>query len=265
MNQAMEKAEAIRKRKGKSPLTMLTAYDFPTAKILDEAGVDMLLVGDSVGMTLLGFPDTTHVTLDHMVHHVGAVARGAERALVIGDLPINTYRTVAEALASAHALVEAGAEAVKLEGGTAVEAQITAIVNAGIPVVAHIGLLPQKVLEEGGYKIKGKTDAEIANLMDDIDAVNRAGACCVVVEGTRPNAARLVTERSAIPTIAIGSGESTCDGCVAVITDLIGAFPWFVPGFIKPKGNVAAIVDQCAREWMDEIKAWSPPCTSQPD
>ncbi len=255
----MEKAEAIRNSKGGTPLTMLTAYDYPTAKILDAAGVDMILVGDSVGMTLLGFPDTTHVTLAHMAHHVGAVARGTSRAFLICDLPINTYTTVEQALESARTLVKAGAEAVKLEGGVAIEAQIAAIVADGIPVVAHVGLLPQKVLEEGGYKIKGKTDDEITALMDDIDAVNRAGACCCVVEGTRPHAARMATERSVIPTIAIGSGEATCNGSVAVITDLIGGFPWFVPGFIKPKGNVAGIIEQCAREWMSEIRAWKLP------
>lgn len=265
MNQAMEKADIVRKRKGGIPLTMLTAYDFPTARILDESGVDMILVGDSVGMTVLGFPDTTHVTLAHMIHHVGAVSRGTKRALVIGDLPINTYNTVEQALETAWALVEAGAEAVKLEGGTAQEEKIAAIVSAGIPVIAHIGLLPQKVLEEGGYKIKGKTDQEIQSLLEDTDAVNRAGACCVVVEGTRPHVARMVTDRSNIPTIAIGSGEATCDGCVAVITDLVGGFPWFVPGFIKPKGDVAGIVANCTREWMKEIHNWKRSPESETD
>jgi 3-methyl-2-oxobutanoate hydroxymethyltransferase len=256
---SQEKALAIRQRKGTDPISLLTAYDYPTARLLDEAGIDIILVGDSVGMTVLGFPDTTHVTLAHIIHHVQAVARGTKNALLVADMPIHTYDTVEQAVDSARQLVDAGADAVKLEGGLAQEAKISAIVQAGIPVVGHVGLLPQKVLEEGGYKIKGKTDAEIAALKEDILAVNRAGVCSIVVEGTRPEVARQMTLLSEVPTLGIGSGVGTCDGGVAVITDLVGGFPWFVPGFIKPKGNVAAIVTQCAKEWMEEIREQGTP------
>ena len=254
MNDSLIKADRIRFSKGKTPLTMLTAYDYPTARLLDEAGVDMVLVGDSVGMVVLGFEDTTHVTLDHMLHHVAAVARGVKRALVIGDMPIHTYDTVEQALDTARKLVAAGAGAVKLEGGLAQEEKIAAIVREGIPVVGHIGLLPQKVLEEGGYKIKGKTPDEVDALMLDVDAVNRAGVCCLVVEGVKPDVASIMTKASAAPTIGIGSGAATCDGAVAVISDLIGAFPWFIPGFVIPKANVAAETTRAASEWMEDIK-----------
>lgn len=254
MTTGMQKAEAIKLRKGKTPVTMLTGYDYPTARVLDEAGVDVVLVGDSVGMVMLGFPDTTLVTLEHMLHHVGAVARGVKNALVVGDLPIRTYDTVSQAVATSRALVGAGAEAVKLEGGLDQEEKIAAIVAEGIPVVAHLGLLPQKVREEGGYRIKGKTPSEAEALLMDVEAVNRAGACCIVVEGVTPDIARKMTAASAIPTLSIGSGKDTCDGGVAVISDLVGAFPWFVPAFIKPKADVAGIISKAAREWIDEVQ-----------
>lgn len=253
-NDALEKAEAIFSSKGKCRLTMLTAYDYPTARLLDEAGVDMVLVGDSVGMVVLGFEDTTLVTLDHMLHHIAAVARGVKRAFIIGDMPIHTYETVEQALDTAHKLVAAGADAVKLEGGLAQEEKIAAIVRAGIPVVGHIGLLPQKVREEGGYKIKGKTPSEVEALMMDVDAVNRAGACCIVVEGVKPDVALMMTEASCAPTIGIGSGSATCDGAVAVVSDLVGAFPWFVPAFADPKADVAGQITKSASEWMEEIR-----------
>lgn len=254
MNQALEKAARIKGRKGHRPVAMVTGYDYPTARLLDEAGVDCILVGDSLGMVVLGFPDTTHVTLDHMLHHTAAVARAKTRAFIIADMPIHTYDSTDQALATARELSNAGAEAVKLEGGAAEEEKIAAIVNAGIPVVAHIGLLPQHVLEEGGYKIKGKTEDEIAKLYDDIKAVNRAGACCVVVEGVTSGLAAKLTSVSGIPTIGIGSGKNTCDGSVVVIHDLVGAFPWFVPGFIKPVANVAGEVTKAVKEWMRVIQ-----------
>lgn len=254
MNDAQEKAQVILSSKGKKRLTMLTAYDYPTARLLDEAGVDMVLVGDSVGMVVLGFEDTTLVTLDHMLHHVAAVSRGLKRAFLIGDMPIHTYDTVDQALDTARKLVAAGADAVKLEGGLSQEEKIAAIVRAGIPVVGHIGLLPQKVREEGGYKIKGKTPSEVEALMLDVAAVNRAGACCIVVEGVKSDVASMMTEASAAPTIGIGSGAATCDGAVAVISDLVGAFPWFVPAFVEPKADVAKEITRSASEWMEEIR-----------
>ena len=252
MNQSFEKAERIRACKNRRHVTLVTAYDYPTGRLLDEAGVDIVLVGDSLGMVVLGFPDTTHVTLDHMLHHVEATARGVKNALLVGDMPIHSYDTVEQAVQSAKKLFLAGAAAVKLEGGAAQAGNIRAIVEAGIPVVGHIGLLPQKVLEEGGYKIKGKSSAEEEALVRDVEAVAEAGACAVVVEGVTPHAARQVTVHSSIPTLGIGSGSHTCDGDVVVIHDLVGAFPWFIPAFVKPRADVAGSMTAAVKEWMED-------------
>jgi 3-methyl-2-oxobutanoate hydroxymethyltransferase len=253
MNQSVEKAECIRACKGRRHVTLVTAYDYPTGRLLDEAGVDVVLVGDSVGMVQLGFPDTTHVTLDHMVHHVEATARGVKNALLVGDMPIHTYDTVEDAVRTAGKLFRAGADAVKLEGGAAQAEKICAIVKAGIPVMGHIGLLPQKVLEEGGYRIKGKSAAEADALVKDVQAVAEAGACSVVVEGVTPSVARRITAHSPIPTLGIGSGAHTCDGDVVVIHDLVGAFPWFVPAFVKPRADVAGSMTAAVKEWMKDV------------
>ncbi len=233
-------------------IAVLTAYDYPLARLLDEAGVDLLLVGDSLGMVVLGYPDTTHVTLDDMVHHVRAVARGAQRAGVVGDLPIHTYDTPEQAVASARRLVEAGAHAVKLEGGAACKPQIAAIVKAGIPVVGHIGMLPQQVNEEGGYKIKGKTEEEIARLKADAEAVQDAGAIAVVMELIRPEPAREITSLLHIPTIGIAAGPH-CDGQVLVSHDLFGMFPWFVPKFVTPGAQVGEIIRNTARQFIERV------------
>lgn len=253
MHNSLEKAERIRACKGRRHVSLVTGYDYPTARLLDEAGVDVILVGDSLGMVLLGFPDTTHVTMDHMLHHVAAAARGVKNALLVGDMPIHTYDTVPMALQSAERLFRAGADAVKLEGGADQAEKIRAIVDAGIPVMAHIGLLPQKVLEEGGYKIKGKTDDEARALVKDVQAVAAAGACSVVVEGVTPAVARSISLNSPIPTLGIGSGAHTCDGDVVVISDLVGAFPWFVPGFVKPRADVAGCMTAAVKEWMTDV------------
>lgn len=254
MNTPLEQAAAIRSRKGGKPIAMLTAYDYPTARTLDEAGVDILLVGDSLGMVVLGYPDTTHVTLAHMLHHGEAVARAAKRALVVVDLPINTYDTPEQALDTSRQLVAAGAGAVKLEGGCDKESHIAAITAAGIPVMAHIGLLPQNVLKEGGYKMKGKTDSEIAQLHADAQAVARAGAFSTVIECTRADTARSITEACPIPTIGIGSGTHCCDGEVAVISDLVGAFPWFVPAFVQPRAHIAESITDAVQAWMRDVQ-----------
>ena len=220
-------------------LSALTAYDYPTARLLDEAGVDIILVGDSLGMVVLGYEDTTEVTLQEMVHHTRAVARGAKRAVVVADLPIHTYGSAAEAVTSARQLIAAGAEAVKLEGGASHAPQIEAILTAGIPLMAHIGMLPQSVREEGGYKLKGRTPAEAEVLLRDAAAVEAAGAFAVVLEIVAADTARQITSAIKIPTIGIGSGEH-CDGQILVTHDLIGLFPWFVPKFVKPEADVAA-------------------------
>ena len=230
-------------------ITALTAYDYPTGRLLDEAGLDVILVGDSLGMVVLGYEDTTEVTLEAMVDHTRAVARGVKRALLVADLPIHTYDSPGQAVASARALVAAGAQAVKLEGGASHIAQITAVVEAGIPLMGHIGMLPQSVREEGGYKLKGRSEAEAAALMCDGRAVEKAGAFSVVLEIVAAETARQITEAVKIPTIGIGSGES-CDGQILVTHDLIGLFPWFTPKFVKPEARVAEEISKAAEAFI---------------
>ena len=248
------KIAAILEKKGKQPISQLTAYDYPTARMLDEAGVDMILVGDSLGMMMLGFPDTTHVTMEHMLHHGECVVRAVKNAVVVVDLPIHSYDTPEQAVANARRLMSTGADAVTLEGGAAQEEKIRAIVEAGIPVQGHIGLLPQSVKEEGGYRMKGKTDEEAAAIIRDLEAVIRAGAFSVVIECTKHSLAAELTRRSSIPTIGIGAGAATCHGEVAVIHDLVGGYPWFVPGFAKQLGNVAGEVTRAAGEWLKGLR-----------
>jgi 3-methyl-2-oxobutanoate hydroxymethyltransferase len=250
---AQQKAAALRARKGGRPIAALTAYDYPTARLLDEAGVDVLLVGDSLGMVVLGFPDTTHVALDHMLHHVAAVARAKPSALVIGDLPIHTYDTPQQALETARRLVAAGAEAVKLEGGIRQAEKVRAITSAGIPVIGHLGMLPQRVQEEGGYRKKGKTPEQADAIREGALALIAAGVCAIVFESIIPETARLLTAALTVPTIGIGCGEHTCDGEVAVVTDLLGSYPWFVPPFAKPEADVAAIIREAAARYVARV------------
>jgi 3-methyl-2-oxobutanoate hydroxymethyltransferase len=241
-----------RKRRGER-IAALTAYDYPTARLLDESGIDIILVGDSLGMVVLGYEDTTRVTLAEMVHHIRAAARGAKRALLVGDLPIHTYEDPAQAVSSARALVEAGAQAVKLEGGSSHVAQIEAIIAAGIPVMGHIGMLPQSVREEGGYKVKGRTQVEAEALQRDAVAVEKAGVFAVVLEIVSPEAARQITDALEIPTIGIGSG-SHCDGQILVTHDLIGLFPWFTPKFVSPEARVADEIRRAVQVFIGRTK-----------
>lgn len=250
---ARQKAESLRHRKGLRPIAALTAYDFPTARLLDEAGIDLLLIGDSLGMVVLGFPDTTHVTLDHMIHHTGAVSRARPRALVVADLPIHSYDSPQQAVDSASQLVAAGAEAVKLEGGIRQAAKVTAIHAAGIPVLGHLGMLPQRVLEEGGYRKKGKTLEQTNALLDGALALVDAGTFAIVLESVVPAAARTLTDALPVPTIGIGCGDGTCDGEIAVVTDLLGSFPWFVPPFARPETDLAAAVRTAAARYIARI------------
>jgi 3-methyl-2-oxobutanoate hydroxymethyltransferase len=250
---ALQKAESLRSRKGERPITALTAYDYPTARLLDECGVDVLLVGDSLGMVVLGFPDTTHVTLDHMLHHVAAVARAQPKALVVGDLPIHTYDTPAQALESAVKLAAAGAEAVKLEGGIRQAEKVRAITEAGIPVIGHLGMLPQRVIEEGGYRRKGRTPEQAEAIREGALALIDAGVCAIVFESIVPETARHLSETLPVPTIGIGCGNRTCDGEVAVVTDLLGSFPWFVPPFAKPEADIAAITREAVTRYVARV------------
>ena len=230
-------------------IAALTAYDYPTARLLDESEIDIILVGDSLGMVVLGCEDTTGVTLEEMLHHTRAAARGVKRALLVADLPIHTYDTPEQALETARLLIGAGAQAVKFEGGATHTAHISTVVNAGIPLMAHIGMLPQSVREEGGYKVKGRTAAGADRLLKDALAVEAAGAFAVVLEIVAAETARQVSARLKIPTIGIGSGEH-CDGQILVTHDLIGLFPWFTPKFVSPEARVAEEIRKAARAFI---------------
>ena len=235
-------------------ITALTAYDYPTARLLDETGIDIILVGDSLGMVVLGYPDTTRVTLEEMLHHTRAAARGVKQALLVADMPIDTYNTAEQAVATARKFVDSGAEAVKLEGGVSHVGQIKAITDAGIPFMAHIGMLPQSVREQGGYKIKGRTQSEAEALLSDARAVEKAGAFSVVLEIVVADVAKQITNAIGIPTIGIGSGEH-CDGQILVTHDLIGLFPWFTPKFVSPEARVAEEIRRAARAFIERTKS----------
>lgn len=242
----------IRARKGRRKIAALTAYDYPMTRLLDEAGVPLLLVGDSLGMVVLGYPDTTHVTMAEMEHHVRACARAKPRGLLGADLPFRSYDTEADAVANARRLAAAGAEYVKAEGGRSILPQVKAIVAAGIPFLGHLGMLPQHVLEEGGYHIKGKRAEEAAALVADAQALAEAGVFGIVLELVTPAVAREITARVPVPTIGIGSGPD-CDGQILVTHDLTGSFPWFTPRFVKPRAACGEQLKTAVRGWMDEL------------
>ena len=240
------------KRRGEK-IAALTAYDYPMAKLLDECGVPLLLVGDSLGMVMLGYPNTTLVSMAEMEHHTRAAARAKTNALLGADLPFQAYETPVQAVASARRLVEAGAEYVKAEGGREILPQIRAIFAAGIPFIGHLGMLPQHILEEGGkYRIKGRDDAGHAKLLDDAAALAEAGAFAVVLELVTPPVAKEITGRFPFATIGIGSGPD-CDGQILVTHDLIGTFPWFTPKFVKPKLNAAEQIRTAIQTWRQEL------------
>ena len=241
-----------RKQSGRK-IAALTAYDYPTARLVDEAGIDLILVGDSLGMVVLGYPDTTSVTLADMLRHTGAVARGAKNAPVITDLPIGTYATPDQALASAREAVAAGAAGVKLEGGESVAPQIRALVLAGIPVLAHLGMLPQQIREQGGYKIKGRSPEEADAIRRDAAAVQDAGAFAAVLEIVIPGLAADISKAMEIPTIGIGSGDG-CDGQILVLHDLVGLFPWFRPKFATARAELAPPLSAAVREYIASVR-----------
>jgi 3-methyl-2-oxobutanoate hydroxymethyltransferase len=233
-------------------IAALTAYDYPTARLLDECGVPLLLVGDSVGMVVLGYPDTTHVTMEEMKHHTRAAARAQTRALVGADLPFKSYETGEAALANAKQLVAAGAEFIKAEGGREILPQVKTIVAAGIPFCGHLGMLPQHVLEEGGYHIKGKKEAEHQALIEDAKVLADAGAFAIVLELVTPPVAKEISQIISIPTIGIGSGPD-CDGQILVTHDLTGNFPWFTPRFVKPRANCAGEIKLAVAAWKNSL------------
>ncbi|GAB6063582.1 3-methyl-2-oxobutanoate hydroxymethyltransferase [Deferrisoma palaeochoriense] len=243
-----------RKRRG-PPLVMITAYDYPTARIVDQAGVDLILVGDSLGMVCLGYPDTVPVTLDEMIHHTAAVSRGAERALVVGDLPFLSYQVSREqAIESAGRLVkEARADCVKLEGGRSQADKIEAIVTAGIPVMAHIGLTPQTATQLGGFKVQGRDPEAARALLEDAKAVEAAGAFAVVLECVPTKLATRISQSLSIPTIGIGAGPR-CDGQVLVLHDLVGLFDRFVPKFVKRYADLGAEMRRAVESYCAEVR-----------
>ncbi|HEY7715471.1 MAG TPA: 3-methyl-2-oxobutanoate hydroxymethyltransferase [Candidatus Binatia bacterium] len=237
-------------------ITCLTAYDYAFARILDEAGIELLLVGDSLGCVIQGNHNTLAVTMDEMVYHTRLVARGRKRALVIGDMPFLSYQIGKEqALANAgRFLQEGGAEAVKLEGGVHMKETIAAIVRAGIPVMGHIGLTPQSVHQFGGYKIQGRDMARRDMVLRDALAVEEAGVFSVVLEGMPLDLAREITERLTIPTIGIGAG-SHCDGQVLVVHDMLGLFDDFRPKFVKQYVDLKQVMSGAVKEFIGEVKA----------
>lgn len=247
-------ADAIRAMKSRGEkIAALTAYDFPMAKLLDEAGIPLILVGDSLGMVVLGYPDTTSVTMADMEHHVRAAARAKPQALLAADMPFRSYETVSSAVENAKRLASSGAEAVKAEGGRDIVEQVRAIVAAGIPFCGHLGMLPQHVREEGGYHVKGKKESEHEALLADADALVEAGAFAVVLELVTPPVAKEITRRLPIPTIGIGSGPD-CDGQILVTPDLLGMLPWFSLKHVKPRLNAAEQMRAVVKEWKDNVR-----------
>ena len=244
---------SLQRRKGKEPFAMLTAYDHTFSRIFDAAGIDVLLVGDSVGNTVQGESSTLPVTLEEMLYHTRLVARAADRALVVGDMPFGSYQVSAEdALRAAIRFIkEGGAAAVKLEGGRKMAGTIERIVDAEIPVMAHVGLTPQAVHRMGGYRVQGRGDSGRERVIDDALAVEAAGAFAVVLEGVPAELAREITGRLAIPTIGIGAGID-CDGQVLVLHDLLGLSDW-TPSFAKQYANLGALASQAARSFADEV------------
>lgn len=236
-------------------ITMLTAYDYSTAKLVDECGVNTILVGDSLGMVMLGYEDTISVTMEDMIHHTAAVTRGAKNALVVGDMPFMSYQTsVYDAVVNAGKLMKEGrCQAVKLEGGASVCPQIKAITEASIPVVAHIGLTPQSVNAFGGFKVQGKSEADARRLTEEAKAVEAAGAFAIVLECIPAKLAKLITESVSIPTIGIGAGAD-CDGQVLVYQDMLALFSDFKPKFVKHFANAGEVMKQGFTEYIKEVK-----------
>lgn len=247
------------KQTGKK-LTMLTAYDYSTAKLMDEAGVNSILVGDSLGNVMLGYEDTLSVTMEDMIHHGAAVSRAAKNALVVIDMPFMSYQTsVYDAVVNAGRLMKEGrAGAVKLEGGREVSEQIKAITDCGIPVVAHLGLTPQSVNAFGGFKIQGKNEEAAKKIIEDALIVEEAGAFCLVLECVPAKLAGLITEKLSIPTIGIGAGNA-CDGQVLVYQDMLGMFSDYVPKFVKRFANVGDIMKQAFRDYIESVSDMSFP------
>ncbi len=248
----------------KEKIPMLTAYDYVTAKMVDEAGVPLILVGDSLGMVMLGYESTIPVTMDEMIHHTKAVVRGAKKALVIGDMPFMTYHiSVSDALHNAARFIqEGGAQAVKLEGGEIVAEQVRRLVGCGIPVMGHIGVTPQSKHQLGGFKARGKVMEEAKKLLNDARILEEAGAFAIVLECTPAPLSELITQKLTIPTIGIGAGPD-CDGQVQVISDMLGLYTEFVPRHAKQYARLAGEIKNAVADYIAEVKSLSFPTTEQ--
>lgn len=242
------------KKQGKK-LTMLTAYDYSTAKLFDEAGVDSMLVGDSLGMTMLGYDSTLPVTMEDMIHHTKAVVRGAKNALVVGDMPYMSYHlSVQQAVENAGRFIkEAGAQAVKLEGGAAFCPEIEAITRASIPVVGHLGLTPQSINAFGGFKVQGKSEEAARKIIEDAQALEAAGAFAIVLECVPAKLAEIITAKVAVPTIGIGAGAG-CDGQVLVYQDMLGMYDNFTPKFVRKFAEVGTLIKQGVQEYCAAVQ-----------
>jgi len=256
--------DLYKKKTERKKITVLTAYDFPTAQIVDQAGIDVILVGDSLGMVVQGMPSTLPVTMEDMLYHTKMVSRAASSSLVVGDMPFLSYQTQqGEAVRNAgRFLKEAGAEAVKLEGGTQMADAIRAIVNAGIPVMAHIGLTPQYVHALGGFKVQGKDEAAREKILADARAVQDAGAFAVVIEAIPASLAKEIHEMLHIPTIGIGAGPD-CDGQVLVLHDLLGLFDRFTPKFVKKYAHLKDQAMKAVKEYKLEVESGAFPDKEQ--
>jgi len=262
MRVTITEIKEMKQRKEKIP--MLTAYDYVTAKVVDEAGVPLILVGDSLGMVMLGYESTIPVTIGEMIHHTKAVVRGAKKALIIGDMPFMTYHvSVSDALYNAARFIQEGAaQAVKLEGGEVVAEKVRRLVDCGIPVMGHIGLTPQSIQQLGGFKVRGKTVEEAKKLLNDARVLEEAGAFAVVLECTPAPLSRLITERLTIPTIGIGAGPD-CDGQVQVISDILGLYTDFVPKHAKQYARLAGEIKTAVSSYISEVKSLSFPTAKQ--
>lgn len=252
------------KKERGQPITMLTAYDYPTALTLDQAGIDALLVGDSLGMVVLGYANTLPVTMEEMLHHSRAVARGAKSALLIGDLPFMSYQvSVEEAVRNAGRFLQTGGmDAVKLEGGREREAAIRAIVGAGIPVMGHLGLTPQSIHQLGGFRAQGKTAPAARKLLEEALLLEQAGCFSLVLEAVPAQLATYISQQLSIPTIGIGAGAG-CDGQVLVTHDLLGLFERFTPKFVKKYANLQAEMKQAFAEYIAEVQTSQFPAVEQ--
>lgn len=245
----------FKEAKNNEKLSMVTSYDYSMAKLVDEAGIDGILVGDSLGMVTLGYEDTLPVTVDDMVHHTKAVTRGAKNALVVADMPFLSYHVnIEDTIRNAGRLIQEGnAHAVKLEGGREVLDKIEAIIKAQIPVMGHIGLTPQSINMFGGFKVQGKTKAQVEKLIDDAKLLEEAGVFAIVLECVPEKVAKIITEKVSIPTIGIGAGRY-CDGQILVVNDMLGMYSDFVPKFVKQYKNLKVDINEAIQNYIDDIK-----------